>query len=463
MSGDPEQVYFADGVTDSIILDMARIPSLRVTSRTSVMRYKGTRQSIPEIGEALGVDALIEGTVNREGDRIRVTVQLIDARDDSHLWADQYDREIRGILSLQSEIASAIARRVEAQLTPANERRFSARPPADPVAHEEYLKGLYFAQKHTAVASLRSRDHFEAAMRIDPEYPLPYAGLADTLSCAPMHTWAVPAEGENALPQAVMARAQEMANRAMELDGDLPEAQVALGLVDVFRHQDWGSAERNVRSALELNPSYEFAYRALATVLGMQGRLDEAVVAMERARELDPFSPFVASMAADFYWYGGNAERAVTLWEEATVLDAAHPLGLRGLGIARCESGAVDEAVGLLEEARRLSSDDPVMVADMAHCLARARRSDEARALLTELESRGQQSWVSPMSLALIHVGLGDHEAAIGDLQRAYEVGATFRLLEIGIDRRWDPLRGDPRFAELLSRLGLVSATDSRA
>jgi TolB-like protein/Flp pilus assembly protein TadD len=462
LSGDPEQDYFVDGVTEALILEVARIGSLRVISRTSMMRYKGTRQPLPAIAQELGVDALIEGTVNREGDRVRVTVQLIDARYDSHLWAEQYDRELEGILELQSEIASAIARRVEARLTPDQERRFGARPPADPAAHDEYLKGVYFAHKYTPAASLRAREHFEAGMRIDPEYALPYAGLADALSCSPLHSWAVPAEGANALPQAVMDQAREMANRAMELDGELPETHVALALVDIFRHQDWSEAERHSRFAMELNPSHEFAHRSLALVLMYQGRFEEAIERIERARQIDPFNPFVASLAGDVYWHSGDSEKAISLWQEAGEIDAGHPLGFQGLGMARCKRGELDEAVALFNQARRLSAEDPTVVADLGYCYASAGETDKARALLRELEARSPDAWVSPANLALIHLGLGEHDAALDQLARAYEIRATYWLVELGVDRRWNPLRGDPRFVELLARMGLGNTAEAR-
>lgn len=463
LSGDPAQDYFVDGVTDSLILDLARVPSLRVISRTSVMRYREVSRPLPEIASELGVDALIEGTVNREGNRVRVTVQLIDGRTDLHLWAEQYDRELNGILSLQSEIAQDIARRVEARLTPDQKRRFAARPPIDPVAHDEYLKGVYFAHKHTPAASLRSRDHFEAGMQIDPDYALPYAGLADTLSCSPLHTWAVPAEGTDAVPQAVMDRALALANRAIELDGDLPETHVARGLVDVFRHLDWSEAERHTRIALEMNPSYEFAHRALALVLVFQGRFEEAISSIEAARQIDPFSPFVASLAGDVYWYSGDAEKAIPLWQEAGQLDAGHPLGFQSLGVARCKQGELDQAVAHFTEARRLSADDPAVVADLAYCYARAGKTEEARVLLGELEARAPDTWVSPTNLALVHVGLEETDAALDQLARAYAIRATYRLIEIGVDRRWDPLRDDARFAELLGRVGLGATAEPRA
>ena len=454
LSGDPNQEYFVDGMTDTLIAELARIDSLRVISRTSVMAYKDTRKSLPEIAEDLGVDALLEGTVLRDGERIRITAQLIDARTDSHLWAEQYDRDLEGILALQSEIATVIADRVEARLTPEQEQRFANRPPADPAAHEEYLKGLFFAQKHTPSASIRARDHFHKAMELAPEYPLPYAGLADALSCSPLHTWTITADGADAVPTAVMDRALELATHAIDLDASLPEALTALGLATLFKHRDWEAAERSIERALEINPSYEFAQRAQAIVFALQGRFDEAVPAIERARTLDPLSPFVASMAGDIHAWSGNEEAAMALWRESHELDAAHPLGLQGMANVHCRRGQVDEAVALFAKARVLTEDDPLVVGDLGHCHAIAGHTDEARSLLRELEARAATTWVSPIAIARIHLGLREHDDALAQLERSQQVQA-YRLLEVSVDDRWDPVRADPRFVEVMRGIGL--------
>ncbi len=452
LSGDPEQEYFADGMTEALIGSLAKIGSLRVTSRTSVMRFKQTRKPLREVAEELGVDALLEGTVLRDGDRVRITAQLIDARSDHHLWADDYERDLSGVIGLQREIASVVAEQVEARLTQ-EERRLAAPRPVVPAAHDEYLKGRYFAEKHTPAAALRARAHYEESMRLDPEYPLSYAGLADNLSCAPLHTWVVPAEGSDKLPTSVMDYAMNLATRAIELDENLPEAQTALGLVNVFREWDWDEAERRIEHAIEINPSFEFGHRARAVVTSFQGKLDDALRAIERARELDPLNPMVASLAGLIHGWRGDTETAMAMWREATELDAAHPLGLQFLGLALCRRGEVDEGLATLRKARETSQDDPLVVGDLGYCYAISGRAEEARALLQELEARSADQWVSPVSLARIHVGLGERDAALTQLERAYEVRA-YRILEIRIDDRWDPIRDTPRFQDLLRRVG---------
>jgi len=462
LSGDPEQEFFADGMTEALILELARVSSLKVISRTSVMPFKEARRPLDEIAAALDVDAVIEGSVLRQGDRVRVTAQLVDARSDAHIWAERYDGTLRDILALQSEIASAVAHRVDAELAPELERRFRGRPSADPAAHDEYLKGLHFAQKHTPPAALRAREHFERAMELAPDYPLPYAGLADTLSCSPLHTWAVPAEGTAAVPEAVMDEAHALATRAISLDENLPEAQTALGLVDMFRRHDWQAAERRFRRALDFNHNYEFAWRAYTVLLLLQGRLGEAKAAIGRALDIDPLSPFAASLAGDVYEAADDVEEAMAAWRESYELDAAHPLGPQGLGRALCRQGRLEEARAHFERARKLSHDDPLVLGDLGHCLASTGRGEEARALLRELEARAADAWVSPVALAWIHLGLGDGDAALGELERAHALGA-YRVLEIGIDRRWDPVRDHPRFRQVLDAVGLAQGPDSPA
>ncbi len=460
LTGDPGQEYFVDGMTDALITGLARIGSLRVTSRTTVLQYKHTDRPLKEIARELGVDALLEGTVLRDGDRVRITAQLIDARDDEHLWAEQFDRDLRDVLSLQSEVARGVAQQVEARLTPREEEKLAERGPVVPEAHEAYLKGIYFAHKYTPPAALRARGHFEDAMRLDPEYPLGYAGLADALSCSPMHTWLIFGEGAAAAPAAVMDLAWDLAHRAVELDADLPEAQTALGIVRIFHGWDWDGALEAMDRAVEINPSYEFARRARALTYTELGRLDEAKRDIDHALEIDPLNAQVAHMAGQIYEVRGETERAVEFYREATALDAGNPNGRHSLGLLRCRSGAVDQGIDLLREARRLSYDDPLVVGDLGWCYASSGRAEEAQALLVELAARGATEWVSPVAFARIHVGLQETESALSQLERAYEE-RDYPISELGMDQRWDPIRDEPRFRELVRKVGLPEQRSS--
>ncbi|MEN8158512.1 MAG: adenylate/guanylate cyclase domain-containing protein [Myxococcota bacterium] len=458
LTGDPEQEYFADAMTEALIANLARIGSLRVVSRTTVNQYRGASQPLPVIAETLGVDALVEGSVFRDGSRVRITAQLIDARRDAHLWAQEYDRDLESLIGLQREIASSVAREVEAQMTPGQAKRLEGRPAVVPAAQEAYMKGWYFAKKHTPPAMIRARAHFEESMTIDPNYPLGYAGLADALSCSPMHTWVVAAEGEEVAPTSVMNLAESLARRAIELDPELPEAQVALALVHVFREWDWQAAMIMLDRALELNPSFEFALRARALTLASLGRLEEAKRDIDVALSVDPLNALVVHTAGDIYRWLGDTDRAVELYREARALDAGNPLGPKSLGMWHCRAGDAAEGLALLDEARAISHDDPLVLGDIGYCLAISGRPDEARAWIGELEQRSSSEWVSPVAIARIHVGLGQHDAALDQLDRARQERA-YRLVELGLDDRWDPIRDAPRFHELARGVGIAEPT----
>jgi adenylate cyclase len=454
LTGDPGQEYFVDGMTEALITGIARIGTLRVTSRTTVLQYKGSHQSLPEIARELGVDALIEGSILRDGNRVRITTQLIDARNDEHLWAENFDRELRDVLDLQSEVARGVAREVEARLTPRETAMLAGGGRVVPEAQEAYLKGIYFANKHTPPAALRARAYFEDAMRIDPTYPHGYAGLADTLSCSPMHTWVIAGEGEDAVPRAVMDQASELAERAIALDPNLPEAQTALGLVRLFRDWDWVGALEALDTAVEISPSYEFARRGRAHTYAYQGRLDDAKRDIDHAVQVDPLNAQVIHMAGQIYEWRGDTTRAAAFYQETTALDGGNPNGRQSLGVLRCRTGAIDEGVALLVDARRLSHEDPLVIGDLGWCYAIGGRPDAARTLLAELIVRASSDWVSPVALASIHVGLGEHEEALDQLEQAYEQRA-YRIVQLGVEARWDPIRSDPRFRALVRQVGL--------
>jgi len=454
LTGDPRQEYFVEGMTEALIMGLARIASFRVTSRTTMLQYTGTRQSLPEIAEQLGVDALLEGSIMLDGPRVRITVQLIDARNDEHLWAEQFDRDLSDVLNLQSEVARKVASRVEARLTTREVEILAEPESVDPNAQEAYLKGIYFANKHTPAAALRARGHFEDAMSLDPGYPLGYAGLADTLSCSPMHTWVIAGQGEDATPIAVMDLAWRLANQAIDLDADLPEAQTALGLVRLFRSWDWDGAMEALDTAIEISPSYEFARRGRANVLAYSGRIDEAKRDIDHALLVDPLNAQVTHMAGQVYEWSGDLERAADLYREATAVDSGNPNGRHALGLLQCKSGAVDEGIALLEEARRISDDDPLIVGDLGWCFATVSRTDDARALLSGLRERAGLEWVSPIALARVLIGLGEENEALAELERAYEERA-YRIAALDVDDRWDPIRSTPRFQNLRRSVGL--------
>jgi tetratricopeptide (TPR) repeat protein len=275
-----------------------------------------------------------------------------------------------------------------------------------------------------------------------------------------MHTWVVAAEGDEVFPTAVMERAEGLARRAIELDANLPEAQTALGLVRVFKDWNWDEAMASLDFAVELNPSFEFARRARALALASLGRLDEAQLDIDVAMKVDPLNAMVAHTAGDIHRWRGETGRAVALYREAIELDAGNPLGRKSLGLWQCRSGEAEEGLRLLREARAISQNDPLVVSDIGYCLAISGRRDDARALLAELQLRSTGEWVSAVALARIHVALGDHDATLTQLERATEQRA-YRLVELGLDDRWDPIRSDPRFREIVRQVGIIEPTRS--
>jgi adenylate cyclase len=454
LTGDPTQAYFVEGMTEALIMGLARISSLHVTSRTTMLQYTGTTLSLPEIALELGVEALVEGSIMLDGDRVRITVQLIDARNDQHLWAEQFDRDLGDVLNLQSEVARNVARRVEARLSTRESEMLADAGPVDPRAQDAYLKGIYFANKHTPAGALRARRHFEEAMRLDPEYPLGYAGLADTLSCSPMHTWAIAGEGEDATPTAVMDLAWDLANQAIELDADLPEAQTALGLVRLFRSWDWDGAFEALNNAVEISPSYEFARRGRGLTLAYYGELDDAIRDADHALVIDPLNAQVIHQAGQIYEWSGDLERAEELYREATAVDSANPNGRHALGILLCKAGVAEQGIALLEESLRISAGDPLIAGDLGWCFATVGRSDDARSLLADLTERMALEWVSPIARARVHIGLGEKDEALAELGRAYNERA-YRIVTLDVESRWDPIRARPRFQALRRAVGL--------
>ncbi len=455
LSGDPDQEYFTDGMTELLITELSRLPGLRVISRTSVMRYKNTTELLPEIARTLNVDAIIEGSVLRAGDRVRVTAQLIDARSDEHLWAESYDRDLRDVLTLQREIALAVSSEVGARVGNGSPTAQKPARPVNPESHQAYLKARFLVQKHSWDASLQSIPYFEEAIRLDPSYALPHAGLADAYSCTPTHAWSVPDSPLwPSVPQALMARARASALQALHLDDQLATAHTSLGLVKVFGDWDWSGAEQDFRRAIELDPSDSWARQTYAMLLSLTGRLDEALVELTRAYQRDPLSPYVVVMLGDLHYWRGEIAEARARWDEALEFNAGYLVLHNSMVPVSCRDGAPGEMIAILERASAGAPDDPVVTADLGYCYAVAGRHDEARALLRRLEELGDRTYVSPMSPAMVHAGLDDVDAAFEALEQAYRDRAFF-LPYVGLDAPYETLRSDPRFAELLGRLDL--------
>jgi TolB-like protein/tRNA A-37 threonylcarbamoyl transferase component Bud32/Flp pilus assembly protein TadD len=444
LMGDPKQEYFVDGMTEALIADLGQISSLRVISRTSVMRFKGTRPpgGLPEIARQLNVDAVVEGSVLRGGDRVRITAQLIDARADRHLWAESYERDLRDILALQSEVAAAIANKIQGALAPQEQERLAHTPPVSPAAHEAYLKGTYL-NRGTNEQRRKAREYFEQAVSIDPGYAPAYAGLAD-------YYWATPE-----LPAGVaMPEAKQYALKALDLDPTLVRAHTALAAVRFYGDWDWAAAEKEFKHALELNPSDAEAHRMYSIYSSALGRGEEALAEIRRAQQLDPLSNLTQITAGWTFYYARQYDRAVEQCRRVLGSDPNSDGGYDCLGSAYLAKGLYEEAIAASERTVSLSGSDPARVVGLARAYALAGRKAEAHKVLQELRQLSKGAYLPPCYFAAVHVALGENEQAFTWLEKAYRERDTY-LTWLKVDEALDPLRPDPRFHELLSRVGL--------
>jgi adenylate cyclase len=444
-SGDPNQEYFADGMTDELTTDLASISALRVISRSSVMQYEGKhRPRTPEIAKALNVDAVVEGSVVRIGDRVRITAQLIDAPADKHLWARSYERNSRDVLALQDELASAIARQINIQLTPDEQARFADAHPVNPEAHEAYLKGRYYMTSLTREGINKAIAQFELAIKADPNFALPYTGLADAYGDGA--DWYFPANE-------VMPKAKAAAEKALQLDDSLAEAHVALAGTILEFDFNWREAESEYRRAIALNPNYAFAHDQYGLMLLDVGRFDQALAENMRAAELDPLSAVITSNAAAPLFFQAKYEAAREQVRKALELDPNSYYAHLFLGWIDIEAGKFNESLSELQKASAMDS-PPAVAGWLGYAYAAAGERAKAEAMIAELNQMSSHRFVSPFCTAIIYLGLGDKRRALEGLEKAYEARSQFLVL-LKVERMFDPLRSDPRFIELLKKVGL--------
>jgi serine/threonine-protein kinase len=444
LSRDPQQEYFADAMTEELIASVSQISALRVISRTSVMEYKGAKKPLPEIARALNVDALVEGSVLRSGDRVRITAQLIEAKSDRHLWAKSYQRDLRDVLALQGEVARAIAREVEAKLTGAERARLERSHPIDPKAHEAYLQGRLFLEEGSEEGLKKAFDSFQKALQIEPNFAGAYSGIASYYAILPFHSQLSPAQ--------VFPQARAAAQRAVEVDENLAEAHASLAYIRAYYEWDWAAAEREFRRAIELRPSYADAHFSYSRFLAASGRPEEAVTEIRRARELDPRESSLKANTALLSYFGGRYDEALEELLELRRLEPKLPLVHWGIGLVEEQKRSYGEAIASLKQATSLST-SLNFKSSLGHAYAVAGRRDEARAILGEIEERSKKAYVPSYFSALVYAGLGDADRAFEWLERAYQERSTV-LAYLQLDPRLANLRADPRFSDLLRRVG---------
>jgi TolB-like protein/DNA-binding winged helix-turn-helix (wHTH) protein/Tfp pilus assembly protein PilF len=438
LSRDPSQEYFADGMTDELITQLAQINGLRVISRTTAMQYKGTRKSVPEIGRELHVDGIVEGTVFRSGEQVRISAQLVDASTDQHVWAQSYERDLRDILALQKEVAGGVARQIRANLLPGEQPRA-----VNPQAYEAYLRGRHDLNVATSKADLEdSIANFKSALGKDPQFALAHSGLAlSYLALADFYL----------APHEVMPKAEDAARKALELDDGLSEAHDALGYVELIYRWDWPAAQQHLQRAIELNPGNALAQDHYAAYLSSIGRHAEAFATSERARELDPLSLLIQGNSGVYFFLGREYDRAIEVEHKALELDAKCVTCRSYLAIALVQSQRLPEA---LTEARlvRLPEANPLDVSTAMTAIAAAGQRAEAEELLRTLQQLRKQRWVCPYELGTTYLALGDKEQALRELENAYQAHSIC-MVWAKDDPRLDALRSEPRFQAILQRM----------
>jgi TolB-like protein/Tfp pilus assembly protein PilF len=442
-SGNADEEYFVDGMTEALITDLASIRSLRVISRQSVMRYKGSRTPLGQIARELGVDAVVEGSAVRSGARVRLTAQLIDARDESHIWARSYDRDLGDLLGLQAQIASAIADEVRAALTPQERVQLARSRSPDPEAYDLYLRGRYFFNHRgggpdTRSVLLKAVSNFEQAIQKDPGFALAYAALAET--------WGPLGYLDLVAPAEALEPMKRNAAKALELDPELAEAHAAMGACLAFHEWQWAAAEREFKRALELNPRYSTARLWYGLHLENMGRQAENLVQRRQGLADDPFNLVLNGSVGDALALLGRYDEAVGQYRKTIDLDPQFQIARNHLAGLLLDLGRDEEALAEYQAAgSRLG-------AARAHALRG--RPGLARALLAELEAT-KEHYVSPVEPAILHAALGENDAAFVKLEEAVRTRVP-TLSHIKVDRVWQPLRSDPRYADLLRRMNLL-------
>ena len=446
LSGDASQNYFADGMTDELITDLAQISALRVISRTSVMVYKGVHKPLPQIARELNVDAVVEGTVLRSGDQVRITAQLIDATTDKHLWSQSYQGELRDTLALQNRVAAAIADQIRINLTPREQAALKNVKAVNPEAYESYLKGRYFWNKRTADGLKAALAYFNQAIEEDPKYAQAYSGLADTYALLGDWQYAVMTPKE-ALPKAKVA-----AIKSLELDSGQGEAHNSLAFVlDGF---DWNleAGGKEFQRAIELSPSYATAHHWYAWHLSLLGRYDEAIGEMRRAEDLDPLSLIINADLAELLVLAHSYDEAIRQSRKTIEMDANFALAHNQLAQAYLGNHMYDEAIAELQKAVQLSGGSPTCVANLARAFAASGKRSEAVKLLGELKTRSGPGHANTSEIAMVYASLGDKDQAMNWLEKGYEDRFNPGVL---LRPGFDPLRSDSRFQSLLHRIGL--------
>src|SRR5437667_2709101 len=445
LSEDKSNAYFAEGVQDEILTRLATVADMKVISRTSTQHCKSAPDNLPQIAKQLGVAHILEGSVQKSNDQVRVNVQLINALTDAHLWGDTYDRKLTDIFAVESEIAKTIADTLQAKLTGSEQHAIAARPTENTEAHQLYLKGRFFWNKRHGNDLEKSIDYFNQAIPADPKYALAYAGVAEAYVLLPTYA--------GGTPQECYPKAEAAAERALALDGTVAEAHNALGEAFLYYDFDFSRSIREFQRAIELKPNYASAHQWYGNdLLVPLGRFDEAIAEVKRALELDPLSLIINEDLGNTYYSARRYDEAIEQLTKTLELDSSFYYAHWSLGVAFEAKGTLDAAIEEDQKARALN-DDPFVLALLGHAYASSGNEAEALKILDQLKELSKQRYVTAYNFAIVYLGLGDKEEALRWLQKSYQDRAGYDIATIKVDPFLDPLRGDPRFEELVAKV----------
>ncbi len=445
MSAEPDNEYFSDGLTEDILSQLSRIRALKVISRTSVMQYKNTSKNLRAIGRELSVQHVVEGSVRKVGNRVRITAQLIDAYTDEHVWADTYDRDLSDIFAVQTEVAQQIAGAMRAHVSPDEQERIHLPPTTSVEAYQLYLQGRASLNKRTREAMDHAIECFDRALQLDERYAQALAGKADSYLFLALF--------EHVPPRDAFPKARIALERALEIKPDLAEVRASLGLVKFQFDWDWTAAERELRKAIELNPNYATGHHYFADFLKGMGRFEEAAREIQLAQELDPLSLPISSGVGHVLYLSRRYDDALLAYRHTLELEPNFLQARLWFGRPYLQKGMFKEAVAELEAACELSGRGTMPLAVLGHAYASAGDRPKALKILEQLQKRAEEQYVPSYWIGLVYVGLDDKPSAIERLEKACEERSAW-LAWIGVEPRFDPLRAEPRFQDLLRRIG---------
>ncbi len=446
LSGDPEQEYFSDGMTEEMTTQLGCLSPqyLGVIGRASAMTYKGRKKTIDEIGKELRVQYILQGSVRRAGDRVRVSAQLVEVGAQTQVWAEEYDRDLRDILALQSEVARAVAEQIRATLTLQEQTRLASARAVNPEAYRHCLIGRFLWNKRSEEGLKSAIDHFQRALEIDPGYAPAYAGLADS--------YIVLSDMGFLPPKETVPRGKAAAQKALEIDESLAEAHASLGLACFEYDWDWPTCEKELKRAIELNPNYASAHQWLYALLQTMGRRDEALAEVQRAQQLDPLSPIISLASAYWYLRAGQRDEAIRRLRDTVSLFPEFADAYVVLGDANVANGAYQEGIIAYQKARSLSGASAAEGAALAQAYAKAGIRGYYLWELQRLREEAKHRYVRAWAFALIFADLGEKDQALSYLERAYE-DRDYRIGSLRLEARFDSLRSDPRFQALVRRM----------